>query len=92
MQNIVKIPKDLLYDLFRYFLLDETDEYTENAIIDALNAKLDALLKHELYTTYKTAETPDERERARQAYLDKVGMRESFRWSADYKQPEPPEE
>ena len=77
----VQIPEDLLFDLFSYFLRGDTDEFTEQAIVAALEAKLDALVKHELYTKYKTADTPQEREAARQAYLDRVGMRQSFRWS-----------
>ena len=34
----------------------------------------------ELYTTYKTAPTEEEREKARQKYLDSKGIPESFRW------------
>lgn len=94
MPKNVQIPQELLYDLFRFFLMDEDEdeqEYTQRAIITALEAKLDAMVKHELYTTYKTADSPQERERARQAYLDRVGMRQSFRWPEGYKQEEPPE-
>lgn len=88
----VQIPETLLLDLFAYFLNGETDEFTERAIVDALEGKLDALIRHDLYTQSKTADTPEARETARQAYLDKVGMRTSYRWPAGYKQPEPPGE
>lgn len=77
----VQIPEELLYALFRYFLV-EPDENTEDSIKRALEAKLDAIVKHNLYTQSKTAESPAEREKARQEYLDRVGMRDSFRWSA----------
>lgn len=45
-----------------------------------LELKLDALVKRELYTKYKTAPTEEEREKARQEYLDKIGMYRDFRW------------
>lgn len=89
----VQIPQELLYDLFRFFLMDEDEddrEYTQEAIVTALEAKLEALVRHDLYTRSKTADTPQERETARQAYLDRVGMRQSFRWPEGY-QDGPPE-
>lgn len=86
----VQIPQELLLDLFAYFLHGDTDEYTERAIVDALEAKLDALIRHQLYTTYKTATTPAAREAARKAYLDEVGMKASYRWPEGWKPEEPP--
>lgn len=81
----VQIPQDLLYDLFRYFLLDERDEYVEETITTALQAKLDAMTRREYYTLSKTAETPAEREKARQTYLDMVGMLPGWRWPEGYR-------
>ena len=46
----------------------------------ALTEKLDSMVKRQLYTTFKTAPTEEEREKARQEYLDKCGMHEDFRW------------
>ena len=46
----------------------------------ALMEKLDSMVKRQLYTTFKTAPTEEERERARQEYLNKCGMHEDFRW------------
>lgn len=93
MAKNVQIPQELLYDLFRYFLTDQDpddQEYTQEAIVTALEAKLEALARHELYTQSKTADTPEAREAARQAYLDRVGMRQSYRWPEGYKPEEPP--
>ena len=45
-----------------------------------LEAKLEAMVKRELYTKYKTAPTEEEREQARKEYLDKVGIHRDFRW------------
>ena len=46
----------------------------------ALMEKLDSMVKRQLYTTFKTAPNEEEREKARQEYLDKCGMHENFRW------------
>ena len=45
-----------------------------------LEEKLEAMVRRDLYTKYKTAPTEEEREKARQEYLEKVGMHRSFRW------------
>ena len=42
--------------------------------------KLEAMIRRDSYTKYKTAPTEEEREKARQEYLDKVGMHRDFRW------------
>ena len=80
MSKMVQIPQELFFELVRYFMLDDTSEARYKAISDALEGKVDKMVKHELYTASKTAETPEEREKARQQYLDKIGMRESVRW------------
>lgn len=84
MRKNVQIDTTLLYDLFDYFLNGNQDEFTQEAIITALESKLEALVRHELYTQSKTAATSEAREAARQAYLDRVGMRQSYRWPAGY--------
>lgn len=76
----VQIPLKLFLSLVRYFLLDDRSETCLKTILDGLEAKLDTMVKHELYTASKTAETEEEREEARKKYLDKIGMRDSFRW------------
>lgn len=45
-----------------------------------LEKKLDSMVRHEVYTKYKTAPTEEEREKARKEYLDKRGVPDSFRW------------
>ena len=75
----VQIPSEALYSLFRYFLIEKNEE-DEKLIIKALESKLEAMIRHDLYTKSKIAETDEEREKARQEYLDRIGMRESFRW------------
>lgn len=74
----VQIKEELLLALIKYHLADMPDE--EAYIKRELERKLDAMVKHQLYTKYKTAPTEAEREKSRQEYLDAVGMHRSFRW------------
>ena len=68
----VQIPKDLLLALFQYHLAGNEEYLPE--IEKALMEKLDSMVKRQLYTTFKTAPTEEERKKARQEYLDKCGM------------------
>lgn len=77
MKNIM-ISRELFILLMRYFLLEENEPYNE--IRKGLEQKLDSLAMRELYGKYKTAPTEEEREKARQEYLDRRGVPESFRW------------
>lgn len=77
MKNI-QISEDLFFLLIKYHLADIDDVLPE--IQKRLKEKLELLVKRELYTRYKTAKTECEREEARKAYLDKVGMHKNFRW------------
>ena len=64
------------YELFRkliFYHLGSDDQYEEE-IRNGLEEKLDALVRHELYTKYKTAPSEEEQEKARQEYLDKRGV------------------
>ena len=72
------IPEELFIDLVKYFLADI--RWDEDRIRSGLQEKLEAMVKRELYTRYKTAGTPEERVKARQEYLEKVGIPENFRW------------
>lgn len=76
----VQIPLETFYDLVKAHLLGQDDKDTLERIQRALEGKLDAMVKHDLYTTSKTAESPQEREKARLEYLDKVGIHKDFRW------------
>ena len=79
MQNkSVQIPYELFFQLLQYFLMDNYDG--EEKIRLGLEKKLDALVLRELYGKSKTALTEEEREKARQEYLDRRGIPNSFRW------------
>lgn len=74
----VQITQELFLSLVKYHLLETTEE--EEKIKKELAEKLDAMAKRQIYSQYKTAPTEEEREKARQEYLDKVGISPSFRW------------
>lgn len=77
-QKNVTIKQELFMDLVKYFLVNIRED--EDRIRLELQEKMDALVKRELYTKYKTAGTPEEREVARQEYLEKAGIPKDFRW------------
>ena len=75
----VQIPYDLFIDLAMYHLRGEDD--FEEEIRQGLEKKLDAMLNRQLYSRYKTAPNEEEREQARQEYLDRRGVPQSYRWT-----------
>ena len=74
----VQISEELFIELLKYHLVEIDDVLPE--IKKGLEDKLEAMVRRDLYTKYKTAPTEEEREKARQEYLDKVGMHRDFRW------------
>lgn len=76
----IQIDEQLFFDLVKAHLLDDTTEETAARIRMGLQTKVDALIRRRLYTESKTAPTPEAREKARQAYLDEIGMNDDFRW------------
>ena len=77
MKNI-QIPQELFMKLLRYHLLDD-DSCTED-VKKGLEQKMKTMVERELYTKSKTAPTEEEREKARQEYLDRRGIQDDFRW------------
>ena len=74
----IQISEELFVALVKYHLLEMDDVLPK--IKKGLEKKFEAMVKRDLYTKYKTAPTEEVRERARQEYLEKVGMHRSFRW------------
>ena len=85
MKNI-QIKQELFIKLIQYFYSEEigydNEELfdLEREIKSELQKKLDKVSMRSYYTTYKTALTEQEREKARKKYLDERGVPESFRW------------
>ena len=74
----VQISEELFFALLKYHLLEMDDVLPE--IKKGLEEKLEAMVRRDLYTKYKTAPTEEEKEKARKEYLDRRGVPESFRW------------
>lgn len=80
MAKNVQISQELFLQICKYHLAQINDSETAEAIYKGLSDKLDQMARRELYSTYKTAESAEEREKARQAYLDQIGLHKNFRW------------
>ena len=74
----IQISEEFFAMLIKHHLCGD-NRYAEK-ICREIDRKLDKMIDHDLYSEYKTALTDDARERARQAYLDRRSMPESFRW------------
>ena len=77
MKNI-QISYDLFLKLLKYHYFEIYE--CEDDIKRELENKLNSVLKRKYYTDYKTAGSEEEREKARQKYLDEIGMHKDFRW------------
>lgn len=87
----VQIPEQVFYDacLVCYNILNDEIRAClrkdELEIVErletALNAKIDKMIDHATYTMSKNQNaTAEEREVARQKYLDRKGIHKNFRW------------
>lgn len=76
--KFVQIKYELFLDLIKYHLADVFER--EDEIKKELEDKLNSIILRDLYTKYKTAPTKQEREEARQKYLDEKGYFNDFRW------------
>ena len=74
----VQISEDLFLSLIKYHILEYTND--KEKIVKELQQKFDSVVNRNLYTKYKTASSEEEREKARQEYLNRKGMHSSFRW------------
>ena len=82
----IQITQELFVKMLKYFYgekfeLDD-DELCElyREIKSGIDKKLDAISRRSYYTEYKTADTDEAKEKARQKYLDAVGMHRDFRY------------
>ena len=74
----IQIPEELFMQLIKYHLLDMQE--LQPKIKEGLESKLDSIYMRLLYSKYKTAITEEEKQKARQEYLDRRGVPDSFRW------------
>lgn len=77
----VQVPEELFMDLCRVILGGVDDPETISRASRGLQDKLNRVVAHKLYETmHDPLKSPQEREKARQDYLDYKGIPDSFRW------------
>ena len=69
---------DFFLSLIKYHIFEYYNDYEK--IVKGLKEKYDRIANRNLYTKYKTAPTEEEKEKARQEYLNKKGIHSDFRW------------
>ena len=74
----VQISEDLFLSLIKYHILECCND--KEKIVKELQQKLDTIINRNLYTRYKTSPSEEEKEKARQEYLNKKGIHSNFRW------------
>lgn len=79
-EKSIQIPEKLFFELLRYFVMDSDDQTLRDSIKQGLINKIERSIDHDLYTKYKTAPTAEQRDAARQEYLERRGIPASFRW------------
>ena len=74
----VQISEDLFLSLIKYHILEYYND--EEKIVKELKEKYNKIANRKLYTKYKTALTKEEKEKARQEYLNRKAIHSNFRW------------
>ena len=80
----IQIDFDLFEDLYIYAARHaEPDDLQFKRISAAVKKKLDALMRHTIYSLYKAGASEEIRRQAREDYLNAAGILEVFQWTAD---------
>ena len=73
---------DLFVDLYVYACRHaEPDDLQYKRLFAGVKCKLEAMMRHDLYSLYKSGADEKTRAKARQEYLDAIDLPNSFRWS-----------
>ena len=81
----IQIDYDFYLDLISHaFTHGDPDDPCFRRINAAFHRKLEAMERHELYSLYKSGASKEIRDKAREDYLDTIGLREAFHWNADH--------
>ena len=77
----IQIDLELFVDLIVYALRhSEEGDVQYRRIMKMAKAKVEAMMRHDLYSVYKTGATEADRAKARKKYLDAIGLFDTFRW------------
>ena len=75
---------DLFVDLYVYACRhSEPDDLQFKRLCAGARKKLEAMTRHDMYSLYKSGANEEIRGKARQDYLNAVGLLDSFRWSPE---------
>lgn len=78
----IQIEYSFFLDLVSYaFMHEDSEDPGYQRIANAFHRKLEAMERHHLYSLYKSGATEDIRRKAREEYLEAIGLRDSLRWS-----------
>ncbi len=84
----MKKPKNILldYDLFVDLYIyacrhSEPDDLQFKRLYIGVRQKLEAMMRHDLYSLYKSGADEEIRAKARQEYIDAIDLSDSFRWN-----------
>jgi len=89
MSKNIQLPVSVVEDVYRLIILLYNYELDcdVHVIIErlenALNTKVEAAKKRRAYTEYKMASSDEDKEAARQKYLDLAGVHADWRWGAE---------
>ena len=74
---------DLFVDLYVYACRhSEPDDLQFKRLYAGVRQKLEAMMRHDLYSLYKSGASEDIRRKARKEYLDRLGIRDAFHWNS----------
>jgi len=79
-EKMIQIPELLYLQMSAYILTHEDASELYQNCKKGIFDKMERQIDHELYSTYKTGATPEQREKARQEYLERAGIPKDFRW------------
>ena len=80
----IQLSFDFFVDLYVYaYRHGDPDDLQYQRICICAKEKIEALLRHDLYSLCKSGDSEDARKEARRKYLDSIGLLSAFRWSDD---------
>ena len=80
----IRIEYSLFIDLYVYACRHpEYDDLQFKRLYAGVRKKLEAMMRHDLYSLYKTGADEETRVNARQEYLDAIGLFDSYRWNTE---------
>lgn len=81
----IQIDYSFYLDLISHaFLHGDPGDPCFHRIDSAFHRKTEAMERHKLYMLYKTGATPEIRNQAREDYLEAIGLRDVYHWSATH--------